>query len=736
MKRIALCGKRIWLLLAMLLVTQFPCAGQVSFVTHTRGKLWETLYNWGFIGDPGAWDYLQVTGIGMYPGFPGWYYPNDEQDANQPDVLVDANFHNFKSGPWIISKDALSPVPPDYHFEPRDFTIYHTTLAGGQEGVLSTRAPFTSTLNFNGSEGFQPLLAEEMHYHWFHTVTGITVKQRSMAWSYPGYCDFIIYDFVFVNTGEVAVPAINSVVHYDQTLPEVWIVFQSGIQVSTKGMINFHYNPVSFLESAAPAGGFGWHPTHGYNDYYAVENRGPGGKGLLYYSRDYNGGREPAANDTYTKRPNWRTLLTNPGAELPELQDPSCFGYVFLYRTPPPGADPDPFDADPTYFNIYSDEMHKFQGKTVDFESFGLNTFSRKEIYEYATHDFLPPTNGDLYCWYTSSFGPYTLAPGDSVRLILAEVAGVLDMKDVYFGDPHFHYPDSSIAAIRRNAEAARRAVRWGLGAVVDGIQLAADVPEPPPAPNCIASSVGSGLDTAMISVRWDKLAEETIIVDGSGAVFYDGARDLSGYRVYRSKDKRGIWYLLRDIPRAEFSHYWQPEKGCYEYLDCDLHFGEEFFYYVQAYNAKPRPWTSANGTREESLPELASGDCNRTNHVTARPGPINLVARGWDVFVAPNPYVEGQAERSFAGLAARKVEFRNLPERATIKIFTLSGDLVRTIKHGPDEFGNLFGSAAWDLHTDSGLLVAPGLYVYVVESEAADAYQGKRTVGKLMIIR
>ena len=52
----------------------------------------------------------------------------------------------------------------------------------------------------------------------------------------------------------------------------------------------------------------------------------------------------------------------------PELQDPSGFGFTFLYRTPPPGADPN--EADPTHFSIYSDEAEKFDGKNVDFESF------------------------------------------------------------------------------------------------------------------------------------------------------------------------------------------------------------------------------------------------------------------------------------------------------------------------------------------------------------------------------
>lgn len=106
------------------------------------------------------------------------------------------------------------------------------------------------------------------------------------------------------------------------------------------------------------------------------------------------------------------------------------------------------------------------------------------------------------------------------------------------------------------------------------------------------------------------------------------------------------------------------------------------------------------------------------------------------DVFVAPNPYVEGDPQRSFGEPTPYKIEFRKLPERATIKIFNIAGDLVKTLKHEPDANGNLSGSIAWeDQRSDAGLLVAPGLYIYVVQSET-EGSEGSKTNGKLMIIR
>jgi hypothetical protein len=129
-------------------------------------------------------------------------------------------------------------------------------------------------------------------------------------------------------------------------------------------------------------------------------------------------------------------------------------------------------------------------------------------------------------------------------------------------------------------------------------------------------------------------------------------------------------------------------------------------------------------------LPELASGSVNKTLPASAAPGPVPTM----DVFVAPNPYVYGDESRSFGRANPFGVEFRNLPESCTIRIYTLVGDLVRTLEHKPDARGNVYGSEPWDQKSDSGLLVAPGLYVYHVQSTTPGL--DSKLTGKLMIIR
>jgi hypothetical protein len=58
------------------------------------------------------------------------------------------------------------------------------------------------------------------------------------------------------------------------------------------------------------------------------------------------------------------------------------------------------------------------------------------------------------------------------------------------------------------------------------------------------------------------------------------------------------------------------------------------------------------------------------------------------------------------------KMQFVNLPDACTIRIYTLAGDLVNTIDHEGS------GTADWDMLTKDGLAIASGIYIYHVESD------------------
>jgi hypothetical protein len=712
-----------------------PVLGQsLPELVHKRGRLWETVANDGFIGSLGAWDYLVSVPLGLFPGFEGYQHPVGNE-FNAVNSFASANMHNFRSGVWIVTRNMLRPgPPPTYTPTQADYEVFTSGLQESPYGVEQNRVPLTLIENHIDKAGFNPLLPEEMITATWNTSTGITITRRSFVWSYPGYRDCIVYDYTFTNTGLIVSTQTQQVVNnpqdFRQTLRDVYFVMHGAVSVSTKSQINFH----SEL-TAVQAGAFGWMPGS-YHDYYHLEP-----DGTLAFSTNANGGKEPLSWDPYpTKSPDqWKQRFGN------ELQSPAAFGWLSLYASPTGGM-PRP-NAKPDVLRIDSHKGGVFNGATLDLERFTTLSGKKSDFYLFATTPDTQVTlvnDGRRFNFYTFSYGPYTIPWGDSVRIVVAEVAGVMDLVEVNKGDPNGWFPDSSIAAIRQNADALRKAVSWGFGAQVDGIPIVADVPEPPPAPVVDAVNASQGLDSAAIAVVWDKVAETATIADASGALFYDGSADLAGYRIYRSQDFQYVndtqlpafrgeaWTLVADIPRSQSGQYFDASLGKYRFEDRAVTFGFRYGYYVAAYRSpsSSKTWQSANGTVVTGIPELESGSTNKTPAVTPAPGPSASLS---GIFVAPNPWVEADPNRSFGG-SGGYVEFRNLPERCTIRIYTLVGDLVKVIEHQPDARGNKYGSESWALQTDSGLKVAPGLYIYSVQS-TTPGLEGSMT-GKLMIIR
>ncbi len=100
---------------------------------------------------------------------------------------------------------------------------------------------------------------------------------------------------------------------------------------------------------------------------------------------------------------------------------------------------------------------------------------------------------------------------------------------------------------------------------------------------------------------------------------------------------------------------------------------------------------------------------------------------------VVPNPYIvrtEWDLSRDY-----QWVHFTHLPSECAIRIYTLSGDLVRVINHTSTsedgEFGDVGGMESWDLLTYNNQLIASGIYLYHISTP-----DGEERVGKFAIIR
>ncbi|MGC8595561.1 MAG: hypothetical protein ACP5MI_08155 [Candidatus Kryptoniota bacterium] len=103
-------------------------------------------------------------------------------------------------------------------------------------------------------------------------------------------------------------------------------------------------------------------------------------------------------------------------------------------------------------------------------------------------------------------------------------------------------------------------------------------------------------------------------------------------------------------------------------------------------------------------------------------------------ISVVPNPYIATASwePRSLypTGRGTRKIDFINLPPTCTIRIYTLSGALVKTLYKDNSNL-NSGGAMSWDLVSDDGMDIAYGLYIYEVDAPGIGKFIGKFAVIK-----
>ncbi len=99
--------------------------------------------------------------------------------------------------------------------------------------------------------------------------------------------------------------------------------------------------------------------------------------------------------------------------------------------------------------------------------------------------------------------------------------------------------------------------------------------------------------------------------------------------------------------------------------------------------------------------------------------------------YVVPNPYVGSAsfepAPYAVSGRGERRIEFRAVPQNCTIRIYTVRGDLVSTLRQN----GSNEGFVAWNVRTKDNLDLAPGLYIFQVEAPGTPTHIGKFAVIK-----
>ncbi|RPI06086.1 MAG: hypothetical protein EHM64_04300 [Ignavibacteriae bacterium] len=180
----------------------------------------------------------------------------------------------------------------------------------------------------------------------------------------------------------------------------------------------------------------------------------------------------------------------------------------------------------------------------------------------------------------------------------------------------------------------------------------------------------------------------------------------LAQYQVLRSTSKLGPWTVLETVNRHD-SRYWSAADGSYNYPDTSAKLGSDYFYAV----------VSVDSLGKKS---------GLTNIVTQR-ADFRPVKKMNKVYAVPNPFffVSGAAGHRL-DVGNSKISFYGLAKNVTIRIFSFSGQLIRTVN-----VSNEFQSYDWDLRTETQKTIASGVYYFTVQ----DNDTGDKAWNKFVVI-
>jgi hypothetical protein len=324
--------------------------------------------------------------------------------------------------------------------------------------------------------------------------------------------------------------------------------------------------------------------------------------------------------------------------------------------------------------------------------------------------DFALPTNDPAYGDPNAStpggysvangFGPYTLAPGDSVVIVLAEGAAGLSYDEcVRIGHNYtsgvYDARTKNDSVITNGRNRLFETFRRARANYASGFAL----PQPPPPPASL--TVTSRGDR--IAITWQAPVSATPAV--------------TGYNVYRATGQRdSTYHLLGQVGSSVTS-----------FDDTSLIRGVGYYYCVTSVgstvpaNQAIRPNAVGNVTLE-SNPFFTRAI--RPAYLKRQPGTAMSQIR-----IIPNPYNAraNSATLLFGETERDKIAFFDIPRRCHIRIFTELGELIYELS--PPE-GT--GDAYWNSVTKYGQVVASGIYLVVFENLET----GARDIKKLVIIR
>ncbi len=711
---------KIWLLILVLSVGSFQVANGAALKWIKVGSYQSKAIDSANQGEsaPGRYfmyyyydgfQYEQEHAIGWHVAVKNWTDPQ----GTLHNVKVNGAAHG------TVDEDQNTMPVPDaegitikryYRYEPPQITV---------DG-MRVDDPFPLTGDYVAPEKI-PGTADVMVESWVNMSMGLTLHQKVLGWNQKYHDDYLIYDWTFINTGNVDLD--EEIELPDQVLDSLYFMRENF----------FEHNPGTRDEWVSS---YGEYTTDTLRIMYNYPSRSRG--------TDYD-------NTGYVNLDNGF------------LRNPLFMGEAMLHVDTSPTDNTDDFDMPgmtgvqhidwswnklEAYSNEPSQNEMVWKVARDGFEIWdGAPQMSGADVRP-GHHSVRFDERGEKYAkdftWFTwlpgtfTASGPWTLQPMDSIQVVMAKVIGSISPQEGWrIGNewqdqtltwdgpsklmpPYVDHPD---LMLNQYDEAKANWIFTGkdslftnTNAAQENVRAGYDVPAPPPAPSL---SVTSAADKIM--VEWTDFPENHNVPELPLAV---------GYRVYRAignpdpaiRDNQliGEWEMVFECGEGT------DNAITHTFEDREAQRGQAYYYYVSAFD----DGVNNIDVTGRDLGRLESGKyLNRTTQ------PASLLRQPGatldDIRVVPNPFNINAAELQYVG-EPDKIIFMNVPPVCTIKIYTVRGDLVQVIEHtdgsGDQPWGVLDNE---QMTTISDQIVVSGLYIAHIETP-----EGESTMVKFAIVR
>lgn len=560
------------------------------------------------------------------------------------------------------------------------------------------------------------LPADRMIYTRINTSIGITMERKIMAFSNEYHDNYHVREYTFTNTGKG--DASDAVTLPNKTLTDVMFFWQERYSVlfQTRYVIG---NATGWgINNMVDRFGDGLGP-----DYGAV-------KGLRGHF-SWHGKMPPFTQYDNIGAPIWTAStssgLVQPADTIGRLGAHQFVGNALVHADMAPDNPVDDPAQPFTMTEVGSDDglnssndpfnNAKMEREYNDFILRGrtvrhayLVEPSGEAGYRNPTGDPSRGTSGGFSA--AKGVGPYTLEPGESVRIVIIEGASGLSRNaairigEAYKrsgGNNSLSIPYSDGASVNASMTkndwvfTSRDSLIQTLNRAKANFDSGFNIPKAPLPPSTfIVNSGGDG-----VYMEWEYPSE--------------GASKLAGFEIYRAQFARdSVYTKIADLPAS-----------AREFADTDANpiggpiRGIDHYYYIQAVG---------NASDNDGTGMTPMGALKSNRYLTQTYDPARLKRPPGDameqITIVPNPFVRSAStDVSYSGF---EIQFFEVPGRAKIDIYTELGELVQTINHSDGS-----GDTSWNLNTKWRQRVVSGVYIAIIENLDT----GERATRKFVVI-